>query len=122
MKDGKMFCSNCGAPLKPKTDRCEYCGAFIKREDGVSIRLKLPNTNYVTELIGAETRISAPECIENRIDMGTLALKRLTHELAGKLMEKISYEQTYDPVKMQMIFRAYVEIVPPERKLKDGHQ
>lgn len=111
----KLICECCGAPINPKTYKCEYCGTQYKREADKVIRIETFTNPVDTYTHGIELNYDFVECIGHD-RASELAIHKLTNALAKQIAPYMKIEVEEDELHRQYRLRSQVKVVRPEER------
>lgn len=109
----ELKCTNCGAPINPKTMRCEYCGTQYKIDNEQIVRIETfqnPCKVYKSQMIIPDEHVRAIG--EN--EMSRIAIRQLSQNLADAIAENMELTYEHEPMSMAHRCTARVRIVEPK--------
>lgn len=109
----KLICECCGAPINPKTYKCEYCGTQYKLETDEVIRVE----TFHNPIKVYKSKIEIPyEGIEamGKEHTSKYAIHHLSRNLADAIAENMELHCSNDPFSRVQKITARVRIVEPK--------
>lgn len=102
----KLNCPNCGAPINPEKNKCEYCDtsyfdlSSLDIDDNKPFYLKLKYNNMIiTQLVRATPKINIIANTDYIYAYGYADQKLASYTLTSTLSTNILFEAVVDPEK-----------------------
>ena len=114
MKMDKLQCTNCNAPIDPKTYICPYCGTKYMRP-----KSEIQPMFIEVERSGVHALQSRIVLDRGMIDMigkenaSKICVEKLTNEIAKSLTPFMEVYTDYDPARMAVMMTGRIRVVEP---------
>ena len=109
-----LKCLNCGAPLDPKTLKCNYCGTYHERthEGIVHVIKSIP---VMTHVVQAKMVLDRYHLLSMPSDeLGFYVKGTLTRKIAEEIHPLIEFESCEDIPRQTTICSARLRVVEPD--------
>lgn len=107
-----MICKQCGAPINPLKNRCEYCGTYYKTDSVIPTIIHVDTPEV--QILKAVSAI--PNDAVMNIDEESLA-KMVHNEIALKMAKalepNIEFDVQFDPEHNMQVVRGRIRVLPP---------
>lgn len=114
----KLICECCGAPINPRTYKCEYCGTAYEREvNGNVVRIETFQNPVREYKAGVEVPAEAVS-VMNEHGAANYAIEQLSRNLAEAIAECMQLHTHYDPRSMNHIVTARIKIIEPAERFR----
>ncbi len=109
-----MTCTHCGAPINPKTNRCEYCGTSY--ESDIVTKLQIETYTRPCEVLQSCIVVPDELIIAGGDDAKKYIIDKLSRNLADALVPYMRVETEFMPEFNRYQVRSNVRVLYPDYK------
>lgn len=106
-----LTCSKCGAPINPRTYRCDHCGTSYERPSPVIPRIEYrvedPHIHKICATVEIDRYADRYVPLD---DLSRMATERIVNKIAQSLTPFMTFETEDDPFNMTRYVRGFIRV------------